>query len=149
METLKSSHSIEIMWLQCESASLTQFFYYHEMLNMQKLGRWALKWEDPVYPWGIWLEWNLPNPGNRFAWEGDIQVFLIYSCFPRPLSNYLHVVPAFTCFLASYVDGSCPKGPLALQVMESWDEYQLDRRYERLTVTKQFDEACTQLPVKS
>lgn len=39
MQMLKSSPSIQIMWLECESASLTQFLYYHKMLNMQK-------WED-------------------------------------------------------------------------------------------------------
>lgn len=107
-------------------ASLTQFPYYHEMLNMQKGGRWALKWEDPVYPSGVWWEWNLPNPGNLFAREADIQALLIYSCCTRPPSTRLPLVPAFTCFLASYVDGSCPTGPLALQVMESWGKYQLD-----------------------
>lgn len=52
---------------------LTHFLHYHEMLNMQKkMGRWALKWEDPEYPWGTWLEWNLPNPGNLLAGEEDV-----------------------------------------------------------------------------
>lgn len=45
--------------------------------------RWALKWEDPEYPWGTWLEWNLPNPGNLFARERDIQgvfdIFMLHS----------------------------------------------------------------------
>lgn len=63
-----------------------------------KIGRWGLKWEDLVYPWGMWLKLNLPYPCNVFAREGDIQAFLIYSCCTRPLSTCLHLIPAFTCF---------------------------------------------------
>lgn len=39
MQMLKSSPFPEVVWLECGSASLTQFLYYHKMVNMQK-------WED-------------------------------------------------------------------------------------------------------
>lgn len=111
---LRSSPSTKIMRLEYESGSLTQFLYYRKMLNMQKKGKMSLKMRRPSISLRHMAGINLPDPGNVFAKEGDIQVVLIYSCFIRPPSTCLHSLLAFTCFLASCVDGTCPMGPLAL-----------------------------------
>ena len=108
--------STEVMRLECES-EFDPVSPLSQNVEHAKMGRWALKWEDPVYPQGIWLEWNLPSPGNLFAREGDIQafffdIFMLNSSTEHLPSTHpcLHLLLGFLCgWLQSHGPSGTPR----------------------------------------
>lgn len=110
------------MWLECES-EFDPVSPLSQNVEHAKMGRWALKWEDPVYPRGIWLEWNLPSPGNLFAREGDIQaffdIFMLNSSTEHLPSPHpcLHLLLGFLCgWLQSHGPSGTPGNGIMRQV---------------------------------
>lgn len=127
------------MWLECKRhfdpvSSLLQ------NVEHAKMGRWASKWEHPVHPWGIWLECNLPDQEKWLLRKETFKAFF-FDIFTL-LSSTEHLPSSHPCLLSlpwrlaqsgPWFVCPCFVCPWALWVMESWENYPLDRENESVS----------------